>query len=70
MVNTRLPKQNLFTKLNEKSKLIIETEDLHFNTSYQNFQIYNNKNNKVINIKKKDVNNTVEKNGTVKVPSG
>ena len=62
--------KNLFINLNENSKLIIETIDLHFNTSYQNFKIYNNKNNEVINIKSKDVNTTIEKDGAIKVPSG
>ena len=62
--------KNLFTNLNKASKLIIETTDLHFNTSYQNFKIYNNKNNKVIKIKSKAVNTTIEKDGALKVPSG
>ena len=62
--------KNLFSDLTKNSKLIIETMDLHFNTSYQNFKIYNNKNNKVINIKSDDVNTTVEKDGALKVPPG
>ena len=62
--------KDLFTKLNRDSKLVIETTDLHFNTSYQNFKIYNNENNEVISFKSKDVNTTIEKGGALKVPSG
>ena len=60
----------MFINLNENSKLIIETTDLHFNTSYQNFKIYNNENNEVISFKSNDVNTTIEKDGSLKVPSG
>jgi hypothetical protein len=60
----------LFTKLNRNSKLVIETIDLQFNTSYQNFKIFSNENNEVINFKSKDVNTTIEKDGALKVPSG
>jgi len=62
--------KNLFSNLNEKDKLVIETTDLHFNTLYQNFKIYNNENNEVISFKSKDVNTTIEKDGALKVPSG
>ena len=62
--------KDLFTKLNRDSKLVIETTDLHFNTSYQNFKIYNHENNEVISFKSKDVNTTIEKGGALKVPSG
>ena len=62
--------KNLFSNLNEEDKLVIETIDLHFNTSYQNFKIYNNENNEVISFKSNDVNTTIEKDGSLKVPSG
>ena len=62
--------KDLFTNLNGNDKLIIETTDLHFNTPYQNFKIYNKKNNEVINFKSKDVNTTIEEDGALKVPSG
>ena len=61
--------KDLFKDMNDTSKLIIETEDLHFTTSSQYLYLYNS-NKKKIKLNSKDVNVTLKDDGSLKVPSG
>ena len=62
--------KDLFTKIDKNYKLTIETTDLHLNTTSKDLYIYSNIDKKIIEIKEKDVNVTVQKDGSLKVPSG
>ena len=62
--------KDLFKEVNTDSKLTIETTDLNFNPAYKNLNLFRGKSNSIIKFNSKDVNTTVNGNGSIIVPAG